>query len=327
MQCEQAMDMMAGRDGASRMGDAAGLATAAALTAAEALSHVLGCGACLARLDQLGRAVLSPLEDELACAECRERLPSLRAALAANNRAVDGRASPADVERRGLLATLSHLRRCPYCAEELAALDAAMSAWEAGALPVLAEEPVLDLSFLDQHSVQVERAPELWLAGAAEAAQAAREVAGSVRTLFADVWITLRAGRAAFGRMPGPLAQTPLPARAMRAAGAPPAGETLVIPDADADLSIQLAIGPMVDQRAVVDLLLRQDADRAPLADTRVVLYDGEERLLASAVTAADGRAQFRDLGQGRYLFELRRPGRRWRLPLRVTAEGSESAD
>lgn len=308
MRCDQAMGVMARLDSAGAAGVEAGLDEAA-------LAHVLGCGACMARLDQLSRAVSSGLEAEIACAECRERLPEIRELLAG---AAGREGGSVGLGAQEWLATLAHVRRCPYCAEELVTLDAVMSAWVAGALPVLAEEPVLDLSFLER------AVPGLWLA---DAGRAARAIGEGVRTLFTDIVVAFGAGGSKFGRMPGPLAPVPLPAGAMRDATATPSGETIEVSDPEADLTIRLAVGPLVDRRAVIDLLLHRETGRAPLADTRVVLYDGDERLLASAVTAADGRAQLRDLGSGRYLLEIRRPGQRWRLPLRVIEEDEAGAD
>jgi hypothetical protein len=334
MRCYEAMREMTRLDRSSGPadGDSDGgdHSAGTAVPSAEALAHVAGCGACLARLDQLGRAVLSPLADEPSCAECRERLPDLREVLAGG----DARPTAGGL-RAEIAATVAHLHRCPYCVEELGALDAVMAAWDQGLLPALDGVPALDLTFLDapvgalagwaslESSVEAVGAPEpgLWLVNAG---QATRAVAGELRTLLAEIVVALGERGAEFGRMAALLAPVSLPAPAMRDAGPSATPAMILLPDPSADLSIRLAIGPMVDRRAVVDLTLNQDADGAPLADTRVVLYDGEERLLASAMTADDGRAQFRDLGRGRYVFEIRRPGRRWRLPLRVTAEGGE---
>lgn len=334
MRCDEAMREMTRLDRSTGPagGDAYGEdhAVEPALPSAEALAHVAACGACLTRLDQLGRAVLSPLADDLSCAECRQRLPELREILAG-----DGTRRAAGGLRVEIAAAVAHLRRCPYCIEELGALDAALVAWTRGMLPVLDGEPALDLTFLDAPVGAVAgwaslesaaeaagaRDPGLWLVNVG---QAARVVAGELRTLFAEIVVALGERSAEFGRMAAPLTPVSLPAPAMRDAAPSATPAMILLPDPSADLSIRLAVGPMIDRRAVVDLTLRQDADGAPLADTRVVLYDGEERLLASAMTADDGRAQFRDLGRGSYVFEIRRPGRRWRLPLRVTAEGAE---
>jgi len=76
----------------------------------------------------------------------------------------------------------------------------------------------------------------------------------------------------------------------------------------------QLLIGS-----AMVALTVLRAAADEPLPDTRVMLYDDERRLLAASMTEADGQARFRDLGAGRYELEVRRPDRRWRLPLHVT--------
>ena len=256
-------------------------------------------GLRLSRLDRLARAALSAAPVDLSCAECRDRMPDLASAAMAD-RFPDETAPP-----RRLAAAADHVLRCAYCAEELGALVADLGAAAAEGLPSAAGLS-LDLGFLDEPAAT-------WLA----LPERLRRLSGEIRIAVGE-----RAAR--FLPSPGlPPAQAAAlgPLRGEAGHGdAPSAGEVLLLPDGAADLTIRLSVGPAVAGRAAVALTVGQLDDGGPLPDTRIVLYDGQEQLLASAKTASDGSALFRDLVAGRYLVEVRWGAGRWRLPLVVTA-------
>ncbi|MCB9176897.1 MAG: carboxypeptidase regulatory-like domain-containing protein [Caldilineae bacterium] len=287
-------------------------------------SHLASCPSCLARLDQLARAALSGRDGEISCAECRGRLPLLRglaeagpadagdpgAARSADAAAHADRVDEAPARARFGPAwqaeTLTHLVRCPDCADELEALSAVLALWEAGRLPAFEAMPAFDLSFLEPVVAPLWRPRE------------ASATAGDiVRRLLADLVVSLGEGGARFTSLPAGLAARPLALDALRDA-AGPEGESIQLPDPAADMSIHLVVGPLAGARAVIAVTLRRHASGQPLAGARVVLYGPDGELLASAVTAEDGSLQFRDLGAGPYLIEIRRPEGRWQLPLRI---------
>jgi hypothetical protein len=264
------------------------------------VANLSGDGERLARLDRLARCVLSAAPVDLSCAECRVRMPALDAAA----RLGSGGASP-DPDPR-LAAAAAHVLRCAYCAEELISLSEVMSAVAARQLPEV-YGAVLDLSFLAEPLVAWTALPD------------------SLRRLAGEVRIAIGEAAAHFLDAPGLPAAGPAALPALRDGGDDAGGEVgqvLVLPDAAADLTIRLTVGPATGGRAAVALTLGRLEGGDPLPDTRVVLYDGKERLLASATTESDGSALFRDLVIGRYLVEVRRGPERWRLPLVVSGAG-----
>jgi hypothetical protein len=272
--------------------------------AGPALQHILGCPACLTRLDRLARSVLGRQPDEIGCAEGRDRMAALLA-------------EPAPGSTAWLAGALAHLRGCPDCAAEAGGLAAALDRWQAGLLPILQETPAFDLAFLDSLATSQ---PAAWLR---ERIAALGEAGTMVHRLSADILVEIGQEAARFGRMLGGLQARPAGAMALRDASGP-AAEMLEVRDEASDLVLRLAIGPAAEARAVIALKLRRESDAGALAGLRVVLYDAETRLLASALTADDGGTQFVDLVAGRYLLEVRRPDGRWQLPLVLGAGADE---
>lgn len=285
-----------------------------------ALTHLRACPSCLARLDQLARAALSGAEDEISCAECRDRMPDLRSLPGFAVDAVTDVEPEADLadasrsEPARLARALRHLRRCPDCAAELPALDAVLRIWEAGRLPELERRPAFDLSFLDSEPARLWQAiPSDALPSDTLPSQPARRL----RRLLDDLVVAIEDGAARFGRLPAGLQARPVAAGAFRESAARPA-EQLLIEDAEAGLRLRMVVGPTSGSGAVVGLtLLRGEGDR-PLSGARVILQGEGGELLASDVTAEDGGLQFRGLAAGSYQIEIRQPDWTWQLPLRV---------
>lgn len=268
---------------------------------AQGMAELRADGVRLARLDRLARAALSAAPVDLSCAECRARMPDLLGPDAAESAA---RLAPLAEPR--LAAAAAHVLRCAYCADELVALGDVLAAAAAGRLPAV-DAARLDLGFLDGPVVTWTALPDNL-----------RRLAGEVR---------IAVGEAAARFLPTPGLPTARPAELGLLRGGDgeadsTAAEVLILPDDAADLTIRLSVGPAVGGRAAIALTLGQLEGGGPLPDTRVVLYDAQEQLLASAKTETDGSALFRDLVAGRYLLEVRRGAGRWRLPLVVAAAG-----
>lgn len=283
-------------------------------SAGPALRHILACPGCLARLDRLARTVLAGRPDEIGCAESRDRMAALLDAQEQDRSASD----PTEAgSATWLAAALAHLRACPDCAAEARGLAAALDSWRADLLPVLQRAPQLDLGFLEPRAASLP-AGSVW-----ERIAAIAGAGPAVHRLATEVLVEIGRDAARFGRMLGGLLAQPAGAMALRDAAGPTA-EVLDIRDEHSDLVLRLAIGPAAEARAVIALKLRRESDAGALAGLRVVLYDAETRLLASALTAEDGGTQFVDLAEGRYLLEVRRPDGRWQLPLVLGAGPAE---
>jgi len=268
----------------------------------EAKRHVTTCPNCLSRFDQFAQAILSMDENEISCAECGARLPAYR-----------------EVEERGeelseqLVAVTDHLNRCPYCAEEYRALQETMAAWDAGALPELEHPQRFDLSFLE--ATPAERA--LWLP----------EAAGQVRKLFSEIVVTLGEKMASFGSLPPPLVPSPVPARALRAEGDEIQAQVLELPDPEANLVIDLIVGPVSAGEAALRLEIGQISPQQPISRARVTLYDAEHQLLASTLPGIDGTVTFDDMEAGRYIIRVKHRNRIWEFPVSLTqADGDEGS-
>jgi len=234
------------------------------------------------QIDQLVCGLLAPAADEITCADCREQLSDYYEAVNAGG------------EIPTPLAPLAqHLARCPYCAEELQMLQATMTAWATGALPNLTQEPKFDLSFLHPAPIPV----SIWV----------QNQVTKVRELFTEIRIHLGATLAAFGDLPSALTPTALPVL-QRSEGEAAGMQVLILPAPAANLSMQLAVGPVVAKKAALVVKLNQADTGQPLANLRLMLYTAERRMLAGSTSDAEGSIVFRDLALGRYIIQVRTP-------------------
>lgn len=112
-------------------------------------------------LSQLQRDLLSDEEDKLSCEECRHLIPTLYELQKHNEE------MPETVK-----SAISHLQQCNECANGYAALNDAISSYEAGTLPDATDMPQFDFSFLqmpnDESEVPISTdfvttAPKIWV--------------------------------------------------------------------------------------------------------------------------------------------------------------------
>lgn len=273
-------------------------------------------------LASLARTLAAEDPEPLSCAECREHLPALYHLQA------EGATLPTLCQ-----AVLVHLRSCPDCAAEFEALQTVLGELHAGTLPELAATPTFDLSFMGSPApeakagAQLSPQPSLWQPALGE----------RVWRLFTDLSIWLRgvganghtgdtsraAAFAAFGALPPLLVPTPLPAAASAAFRTDAADwrpEVLMLPTPDAQLSIHLAVGPMVADRAMVMVKLLAVPSEQPLGDVHITLRNAQRQLLMGLVTKPDGTAVFEQLPLGRYLVQVRHDKHVWEIPLVIVA-------
>ncbi|MEZ4733765.1 MAG: carboxypeptidase-like regulatory domain-containing protein [Caldilineaceae bacterium] len=238
--------------------------------------------------DQLIRAVTSNENDEISCAECRRYFPALYELEQQNNKLSIQYAQ-----------AVHHLSKCSYCATEYHMLCEAMFSYESGTLPELNETIQFDLSFLDP-------TPPLWLS----------DTVHQVHRLFTEVLVTMKSTTALFGTLPAPLTPQLTPSGAFRSADVEGEVQILILPDADAELSIQLAVGPVVNGKAAIVVKLLQLETTAPLGGIRVSLRNAHRQPLVGSMTGTDGTAIFERLPIGHYFIQVRYKQQDWEVPL-----------
>ena len=235
--------------------------------------------------------------EPLSCAECRAQLPALYHLQGS-----------AELLPTSTAAARAHLAGCPACAAEYAALEDVLGELASGTLADVEAEPALDLSFLSRPPVQ---GPALW-----------RVLGDSAWRLYTDLQVSLREAGVSFGSLPAALTMTPVPACAGVFRTGTPAGrlELLMLPAPDADISIQLGVGPQVGDYAAVIVKLLAIPSEKPLGDTRVTLRNAQHQLLTGLVTRPDGTAVFERLSLGRYFVQVRYGQDSWEIPLIIVA-------
>lgn len=275
-------------------------------------------------LAALLRALAAAEPEPLSCAECRAELPALYH--------LQAEGAPLDDTLRPVLA---HLGGCPDCTAEYTALEAVLAELAEGSLPELAATPTFDLSFLEtSEATSPTPAPPGRSTLAPQPSLWQRASGTRAWQLVSDLQVRLRTGgtaagtavAAAFGTLPGTL--TPMPLNGSAAAlrtDAPPTGvewhpEVLVLPAPDADISIHLAVGPVIADNAVVMVKLLAVPSTQPIANTHITLRNAQRQLLLGLVTKPDGTAVFEQLPRGRYLIQVRHDNHLWEIPLVIVA-------
>ncbi|MEZ4709317.1 MAG: carboxypeptidase-like regulatory domain-containing protein [Caldilineaceae bacterium] len=279
MECNQVLEILAAGDPTHPQYD-------------DARTHLVRCGHCWDLFNQLAQSLLSPLENEISCAECRDQLALYHHA-----------------EANGLAAAAmypdaaAHLARCVYCAVEYEALREVTIMEERGQLPVLTNKPQFDLSFLKPAQTE-----ELWIWNGEK----------KVRTLFAELVVNLSQYAASFGKLPHPLSPQMLPVAVTRDADSSRPQSLRLPEDVNQDFHIQIILDMVGSKSPELTILLEQNADQAPCADVRIMLYDADHHLLSSFMTREDGRALFTDMTPGRYIIQVRWQSERWEVPVHV---------
>jgi len=202
-----------------------------------------------------------------------------------------------------------HLSTCEECSQEYDGLKSVLSAYRADTLVVPPTKPHFDLSFLRG----TQPTTSLW--------QAVENTGAEVRRLFTDIQIILGRTAAVFGQLPSLLSPQLAPALVTRAAQRQTQSQILSLPSSADDLSIGLAIGPVSQQEATIDIRTTQLSSGQPVPRARVAIRDADRRLLTIEHTGEDGRALFNHLGSGQYLVEVRYQTLVFELPLTFDLE------
>lgn len=243
--------------------------------------------------------------EPLSCAECRAHLAGLYHLRRA------GGALSSEYQ-----SAVAHLAACPDCAVDYEVLQVVLAELATETLPELATSHTFDLSFLSSHPQELQgQPPPLWQ----------QSLTKHIWSLFTELEVRLQATRASFGPLPAPLTPSPAGAAVFRSdsGGSQPA--VLVLPAPDAQLSVHLAVGPMIAGNAVVMVKLLAMPSEQPLADVRVTLRNALRQLLMGVMTRQDGTALFEQLPLGRYFIQVRYEEHVWEMPLVIVA-GSPAA-
>jgi hypothetical protein len=200
---------------------------------------------------------------------------------------------------------LQHLMNCPLCAEEYHALRQALSDFENDTLPQLPRAPHFDLSFLES-----DRSPTgFWHTTAATKAQ----------TLFTELVVLVGDLYASFAELPAPLFAEPLASHGFRSdAREEGQVEALILPAPDADISVQVLVGPLIEGRAAIALKLVEADTATAIPNTRITLRNSRRQLLEGSVTDKDGALVFEQLSHGRYVIQVLHKGSVWEIPFVV---------
>ncbi|MFN8467010.1 MAG: carboxypeptidase-like regulatory domain-containing protein [Caldilineaceae bacterium] len=281
-------------------------------------------------LAALLRALAAAEPEPMSCAECRTELPALYH-LQAENAPL-----PASCQ-----AALDHLAGCPDCTAEYDALQAVLGELAAGTLPMPAAFPTFDLSFMGPEETTEETTADPASASTPDTIPGTTPVAppGEEPSLWqlvrgARAWefvggieVRLRAAGssvyAAFGTLPGALAPAPLTAAGssvFRSETPEWQPEVLVLPAPDAEISVHLAVGPVIADNAVVMVKLLAVPSAQPIANTHITLRNAQRQLLLGLVTKTDGTAVFEQLPRGRYFVQVRHDKHLWEIPLVIVA-------
>lgn len=258
----------------------------------EAFAHVQHCPLCLARFDQLARAIISESDDEISCAECRVHMSSYYELQQGN---VDYLHNSATIQH--------HLATCPYCAYEYAVLNDTMVWAEQEWDEALELRPDIPLPFLSES--------KLWILQSVD----------SIRRLAEAIVIQIREQSALFDESSAQWVQqqTVLP---VTRAEADESLQLLHLPDIDAGINVQISIGP-AKKRAATLLLSVYEENGKPIEALRIILRDSDLDPVMGTETDSEGSAIFSDLAVGRYLFELRNQDQRWEIPINIQPTSS----
>lgn len=254
-----------------------------------ALDYLKAHPECLARVDQLARTLTTVADDDLPCAEARERLADYYTRQQMQKDAA-----------QQFPQVHTHLDRCPYCQLEYAALTALMAAHQTGTLsPVTVAEP-FDLKFLEE-------LPAIWT------------IDGTVRKLTAQIAVTISKAQAAIDALVFPL-QPVSHVMAMR-------GEddihyaVLSIPDESAAVRFDFDVKPTPNGMANVTLSLTQSMTNQPLPDVRIAVQKADGTLLARSLTDSAGKLELPQLNADTYIIQARNDNNQWEIPITIVAE------
>jgi hypothetical protein len=197
-----------------------------------------------------------------------------------------------------------------------------MFAFTTGTLPKLTQPHHFDLSFLTPLPAQ----------SLAESPQTASQISSQTTSRTTSLWfhklpdklwnlidevqIRLEASRASFLSVPATLMPMISESATLRSDQDDGQLEVLILPAADAQFSVQLAIGPMVAGNAIVVVKLIEIDPPQPLAVRLVTLRNSQRQLLVGCMSGQDGCVIFEQLSLGRYFIQVRFNQNIWEIPL-----------
>lgn len=266
----------------------------------EALAYVGQEPSCLARVDQLARAILSDLEEETTCAEAQLQLPQYY---------------KLERTQKDYAAELpiihAHLNRCPECQADYKMLQDATLALEADPITAATPTPVFDLSFLSspQRASTIESKPAIeskfW------------QVHDQVRTLFDQVRVTISDHAASIADMGPQLIPEMVPVP-MRDGEDDAQYAILILPDDEANVRFQIDTIPSREGTVQLTLRIFESEQKRPIPDVRVTLRKATGSLVAGSLTDGDGMVEFSRITADAYSVQAQHDGKTWALPITI---------
>jgi hypothetical protein len=262
-----------------------------------ALTYIQNNPDCLARLDQLARAVLSNIEYELSCAEARRQLADYYTHQVNQQ---DAAAYP-DLH--------AHLHRCPYCQAEHQALQEAMQTVATSSFPIVTQAPQFDLSFIDSPLPSLRPIAEIWMRVA------------NVRKLFQSIEVTIRRGVAEIVALTAQLQPSPVAlATRLRADIDQAKATAFILPDEEQSIHFQVDTAPSVDETILLTVHVFNIENASPLPDVRMTLLTAAGSLVADSLTDEKGAIQFPRLAANHYIIQAQWNDQIWEIPIAVTS-------
>lgn len=260
-----------------------------------ALNYLRQHPACLARVDQLGRAILSDLDNELSCAEARLHLADY-----------NEQQQIAPERSAQIFSDLhAHLEHCPDCRLEYTLLQSTLAALATDTLPAPGSIPTFDLSFIDKPFPSMRPTAAIWM------------LHDQLRTLFQQVEMTIRHNTATIAALTPQLAPQTF-ASAMRDSTDDTQFSVIVLPDEEAHIHFQVTTKPFQKQTATIMLrILATDVDM-PIADVRVTLRHVNGTLVTSSLTDQSGEIEFPGIPAASYVIQAQIEGKTWAIPIMV---------
>lgn len=260
-----------------------------------ALGYLLSDPACLARVEQLGRAILSDLNNELSCAEARLHLADYY-----EQQSEQGDSAQIFPDLH------AHLERCPDCRFEYQLLQETITALATDVLPTPDLSPTFDLSFIDEPLPRMTATDAIWM------------LHDKIRTLFQQLEITITKNVAAITTLTPQLAPATF-SMAMRGGEDDIQFAVVVLPDEEAQIYFQVDTKPFEANTAFITLRIFATETDSPLSDVRVTLRNVSGALVTSSLTDLDGEIQFPGIIAAGYIIQAHYEGRSWEIPITVT--------
>lgn len=258
-----------------------------------AISHILQDRTCLDRVDQLARAILSNIDDEISCAESRQHIASYH----------QWQQNPANTFPL-LPDVQTHLARCPYCQLELQRLQTTINQLEGEPLTSARAQRTFDLSFIDAPLPRFTPTESIW------------NIEQQVRKLFEQIQIRVSETKATIASLSPQLAPLSL-AGAMRSEDDLQYA-ALVLPDLDAKIHFQIESKPSRDGTALLTLRIFDTETNSPIPNARVSLRNREGGLIASSLTATNGELTFPRIPVDRYTIQTHYQDKTWELSISI---------